>query len=1083
MNHKLIYKMINKTIISVLLFTSFTQFSLAQNNYDLSLSVGNNIIENYSNSFLNRPTSIWSILRSSQNKMIYYGTYDGILEYNGKYISSISIDGNIEEELETSYVRKIIEDENGLIYAAGRGVFGKLVKNKFGKTIYQSFMGKIPDSINPYNQFFWGAVKQKSNLFLYTRERVFKWNGSNFEKIWKISDPKEGIDAIGTIQTLIKVKERIFIRVFGKGIFELKENSFELLKNSNEFINNRVESAHMVNDKIIFFSSNNGAYEMNDKGEFKKIKNKILNRWLIENKIYNTEEIKLFKDNRFPLISLEGGVLILDEKLKIVDQINQKDGLFSNTITSFFIDVNDDLYLTSLLTSSKVKMNKSLTTYNQSDGIKGLVRKIKRLNNQLFFSTTEDIFKVNYNSNPLINNELEDIGIDDIPKSFISLGGTIISANNLNLSATFNNKKTIISNDRLIQSPQNSLIDENLLIVAHPIEGIIFFKKYKNNFIKKIKSIKVYDKGIIGLKEISPGKLYIELNNGEGSFIATYDKRLNISFKRILTPENQKIIDEKQTPSNKLLNSDLIDFFEIAELNFFETEIGYLVFDDNLNLYSINENLNLIDLQIDLFPIFENLIDFDRQSIISDETQFTSLNNKTKNNWFLQNNGVMEVKFNKSGYEILDTYPYGSIDKNELSGAFLSEKYQNQDLLWLGSKDSKIISWMPKKYSLIEKINVYPIIQSISFNENIKDLSETNNAYNESRNIKFSYTYPSFEKVENNLYRVRLTGQDEKWNNWSKSTESTYNNLWEGDYNFELQAMDTNGDMSEIVSYKFSISPPWYRTYLAYAIYILITVLSIRFFGKFQAKKSLEKSDNERRVKELEEAKKIQESMLPKKFPELSDLDIAAGLITSTEVGGDYYDYFLEDNGEIYIVCGDATGHGTAAGMMVSIIKSALNGLPILPVNKILERLNKIVKKIDLGRLKMSLTVSKIKGNKLFLSSAAMPPTYLFNVKNKNCEEIMIQGLPLGGLTNETFKLYENKFSKGDILVMISDGLPEAENENSEMYNYDRIKDVILKNSNQSANKIKNSLLDELSIWLKGGIPDDDATVVVIKKC
>ena len=47
--------------------------------------------------------------------------------------------------------------------------------------------------------------------------------------------------------------------------------------------------------------------------------------------------------------------------------------------------------------------------------------------------------------------------------------------------------------------------------------------------------------------------------------------------------------------------------------------------------------------------------------------------------------------------------------------------------------------------------------------------------------------------------------------------------------------------------------------------------------------------------------------MLPKKFPELSDLDIAAGLITSTEVGGDYYDYFLEDNGDIYIVCGDAT--------------------------------------------------------------------------------------------------------------------------------------------------------------------------------
>ena len=413
--------MMNKTILYVLLFIFFSPLSLSQNKNDQTLSVGNNIIENYSNSFLNRPTSVWSVLRSSQNKMIYYGTFDGILEYNGKDISSISINGSIEEELETSYVRKIIEDESGSIYAAGRGVFGKLIKNKFGKTVYQSLMDKIPDSINPYNQAFWGAVKQKSNLFLYTRERVFKWNGESFEKIWKISDEKEGIDALGTIQTLIKVNERIFIRVFGKGIFELKGNSFELLKNSTVFINNRIESAKMVNNKIVFFSSNNGAYEMNNNEEFKKIKNKTLNSWLTKNKVYNTEEIKLFSDNRFPLISLEGGVLILDEKLNIVDLINQEDGLLSNTITSFFIDVNDDLYLTSLLTSSKVKMNKSLTIYNESDGIKGLVRKIKRLNNQLFFSTTEDIFKVINNSNPLINNKINDLGIDDIPKSFISL--------------------------------------------------------------------------------------------------------------------------------------------------------------------------------------------------------------------------------------------------------------------------------------------------------------------------------------------------------------------------------------------------------------------------------------------------------------------------------------------------------------------------------------------------------------------------------------------------------------------------------------------------------------------------------------
>ena len=123
--------------------------------------------------------------------------------------------------------------------------------------------------------------------------------------------------------------------------------------------------------------------------------------------------------------------------------------------------------------------------------------------------------------------------------------------------------------------------------------------------------------------------------------------------------------------------------------------------------------------------------------------------------------------------------------------------------------------------------------------------------------------------------------------------------------------------------------------------------------------------------------------MLPKTFPQIKGLSIAAGLITSTEVVGDYYDFFESNDKDnsIHVICGDATGHGTAAGMMVSIIKSALNGLPVLPVNEILERLNNIVKKINLGRLRMSLNVVKINKNEIEISAAAMPPSYLFNSK------------------------------------------------------------------------------------------------------
>ncbi len=153
---------------------------------------------------------------------------------------------------------------------------------------------------------------------------------------------------------------------------------------------------------------------------------------------------------------------------------------------------------------------------------------------------------------------------------------------------------------------------------------------------------------------------------------------------------------------------------------------------------------------------------------------------------------------------------------------------------------------------------------------------------------------------------------------------------------------------------------------------------------------------------------------------------------------------------------------------MVSIIKSGLNGLPALSTNKVLYELNNIVKKIDLGTLKMSLNICEVTKHSITLSSAAMPPMYLYNSKSKKTEEILIRGLPLGGLKNETFDIEKRKFSKGDVLVLLSDGLPEAENDAGDLYDYERVEDIITKYASKSAEELKSKLIGEVDIWLKG---------------
>ena len=192
----------------------------------------------------------------------------------------------------------------------------------YGDSEYSSLMEKLPDSINPYNQVFWGGVNKESEIYLYSRELIFKYNGDSFDKIFKISNREEGIEGKGTIQTLIKVEDRIFVRVWGLGLYELKNDQFKKIENSEIFSSNRIESMVAIdNEKIAIFSSKLGTL-IYDGNQFSLHKNQRLNSWIKEKLIYNTSEVKKLSNGYFPLISFEGGILILDTKLNIVNLVD-----------------------------------------------------------------------------------------------------------------------------------------------------------------------------------------------------------------------------------------------------------------------------------------------------------------------------------------------------------------------------------------------------------------------------------------------------------------------------------------------------------------------------------------------------------------------------------------------------------------------------------------------------------------------------------------------------------------------------------------------------------------------------------------
>ena len=364
-------------------------------------------------------------------------------------------------------------------------------------------------------------------------------------------------------------------------------------------------------------------------------------------------------------------------------------------------------------------------------------------------------------------------------------------------------------------------------------------------------------------------------------------------------------------------------------------------------------------------------------------------------------------------------------------------------------------------------------------------------------NVELTLSSPTFYKPQSSQIFYKIEELNDDWINLGKERKliiqsSGYSNSFindnkilapYGDYNLRIKSTNSSGiESSNQLEYKLSVTPPWYLTTLAFVTYLVIIVSSIFFYVKFSQGRTRRLMEEKRKEEELEEAHNLQMGLLAKENPKRDDLDISTFIRCATEVGGDYYDFIEFEDGSLLAICGDATGHGTASGMMVSITKAGLLGIDSNDPNFILKTLNKIIKKVDIGRLRMSLNLVHFQNGSMKLSSAAMPPMYHFEKKKNKVDEITISNLPLGGLMTENFTVMDKKFSKDDVLVMISDGLPEAPNKDGDLLDYAAVKDCIEKHSTKTATQIKDELVKLSDKWMNGVHNPDDITIVVCKK-
>lgn len=236
---------------------------------------------------------------------------------------------------------------------------------------------------------------------------------------------------------------------------------------------------------------------------------------------------------------------------------------------------------------------------------------------------------------------------------------------------------------------------------------------------------------------------------------------------------------------------------------------------------------------------------------------------------------------------------------------------------------------------------------------------------------------------------------------------------------------------------------------------------------------------------EMELAKKIQTVLLPVR-PELSGYDISASLEPADEVGGDYYDVISVD-GYDWIIIGDVSGHGVPAGLVMMMAQTAIHTVlrenPEMPVSQLLSVVNLTISANikRLGETKyMTMTVLAGVKNGVFSFAGLHQDILIYRAATGKIDAIETTGMWLGLETDisQMVPVDNLKLELGDCMVLYTDGVTEAMDENGDMFGHERLLKVIEENGDRLASEIHRCVLNDLEPYEK----PDDVTVVVVKR-
>ncbi len=252
--------------------------------------------------------------------------------------------------------------------------------------------------------------------------------------------------------------------------------------------------------------------------------------------------------------------------------------------------------------------------------------------------------------------------------------------------------------------------------------------------------------------------------------------------------------------------------------------------------------------------------------------------------------------------------------------------------------------------------------------------------------------------------------------------------------------------------------------------------------------KLLEQSiEKERLEKELDVAREIQKKIIPQKNPVVHNLAISSVFIPAFEVGGDYYDFFEISKTKLGFIIADVSGKGISAAFIMAEVKGIFESLSriIESPKEILVKANQILKStLDNKSFVSALYgIFDLSDETFVFSRAGHSPAIL--MRNSRLEIFKPTGIGLGLTSTDHFKLnleeIKINLEDNDTLIFYTDGITEAKNKFMDDFGEERFAEILVENSNKSAEEISNRVIRDVTVFSQEHSQYDDITLVILK--